>query len=56
MAKVADAVSEKHAAFATADQSDYALLQRLQTELAELEAESTQLENRWLELGELLER
>jgi predicted nucleic acid-binding Zn-ribbon protein len=55
MAKVADGIRVQHDAFAAADQSDYALLQRLQAELAGLEAESTQLENRWLELSELLE-
>jgi hypothetical protein len=55
MAKVADGIRTQHDAFAAADQSDYALLQRLQAELAGLEAESTQLENRWLELSELLE-
>ncbi len=55
MAKVGDAITAMHAAFATADQSDYAELQRLQAELAELEAESAALEERWLELGEQLE-
>ena len=55
MAKVADGIRATHDAFAAADQSDYALLQRLQSELAELEAESAELENRWLELGEALE-
>jgi hypothetical protein len=56
MAKLAEAITAQHEAFASADQSDYALLQRLQSELAELEAESTALEERWLELGEQLER
>jgi hypothetical protein len=56
MAKLADAITAQHEAFASVDQSDYALLQRLQSELAELEAESTALEERWLELGEQLER
>ncbi|TXK19486.1 ABC-F family ATP-binding cassette domain-containing protein [Homoserinibacter sp. GY 40078] len=56
MAKLAEAVAEQHAAFAAADQSDYAQLQRLQAALAALEAESAELDERWLEVGELLER
>ena len=55
MAKVAEAIAAQHAAFAAADQSDYELLQRLQAELAALESESGELEERWLELGERLE-
>lgn len=55
MAKVADAIGAKHDAFATADQSDYAGLQRLQEELAALDTEAAQLEDRWLELSEQLE-
>ncbi|RQP12023.1 MAG: hypothetical protein EAS51_04040 [Microbacteriaceae bacterium] len=55
MAKVGDAIVAQHAAFAAADQSDYAELQRLQAGLAELEAESAALEERWLELGVQLE-
>jgi ATPase subunit of ABC transporter with duplicated ATPase domains len=55
MAKVAEAIAAQHAAFAAADQSDYELLQRLQAELAALESESGELEERWLELGEQLE-
>jgi ATPase subunit of ABC transporter with duplicated ATPase domains len=56
MAKLAETITAQHEAYASADQSDYALLQRLQAELAELEAESAELEERWLELGEQLER
>jgi hypothetical protein len=55
MAKVADAITAQHAAFAAADQSDYAGLQRLQEELAALDAEAASLEDRWLELSERLE-
>lgn len=55
MAKVADAIQAQHDAFATADQSDYAGLQRLQQQLAELDTEAAQLEDRWLELSEQLE-
>jgi len=55
MAKVADAIQAQHDAFATADQSDYAGLQLLQVELAALDTEAAQLEDRWLELSEQLE-
>jgi ATPase subunit of ABC transporter with duplicated ATPase domains len=55
MAKVAEAISAQHAAFAVADQSDYGELQRLQAALAALEAESAELEERWLVLGQQLE-
>ena len=41
-------------AFAAHDQSDYAGLGALQTQLAGLEAEVEQLEERWLEVAELL--
>lgn len=40
--------------FATHDQSDYAGLGELQSKLAALEAEVEQLEERWLEVAELL--
>ncbi|WP_166867857.1 ABC-F family ATP-binding cassette domain-containing protein [Salinibacterium sp. ZJ70] len=55
MSKVAELIQAKHDAFATADQADYAGLGKLQEQLAELEAESVQLEERWMELGEALE-
>jgi ATPase subunit of ABC transporter with duplicated ATPase domains len=55
MAKVADAITAKHDAFAVADQTDYPGLQRLQEELAALDTEAAQLEDRWLELSEQLE-
>jgi len=40
--------------FATHDQSDYAGLGELQSKLGALEAEVEQLEERWLEVAELL--
>jgi uncharacterized protein involved in exopolysaccharide biosynthesis len=40
--------------FATHDQSDYAGLGELQSRLAALESEVEQLEERWLEVAELL--
>ncbi len=55
MSKLAEAIQAQHAAFAAADQSDYAGLGRLQEQLAALEAESAELEERWLALGEQLE-
>ena len=55
MAKVADAISATHDAFATADQSDYAGLQGLQQQLSELDTEAAELEDRWLQLSEQLE-
>jgi len=55
MAKVADAIQAQHDAFATADQADYTRLQLLQVELAALDTEAAQLEDRWLELSEQLE-
>ena len=55
MSKLAEAIQAQHAAFAAADQSDYAGLGRLQAQLAALEAESAELEERWLALGEQLE-
>ncbi len=41
-------------AFAAHDQSDYAGLGALQTQLGALEAEVEQLEERWLEVAEAL--
>lgn len=55
MAKVADAITAQHDAFATADQGDYAALQRLQHDLAALDTEAAGLDDRWLELSEQLE-
>jgi ATP-binding cassette subfamily F protein uup len=43
-----------HGRFATHDQSDYAGLAELQKELATLESSMAELEQRWLELSELL--
>jgi len=55
LAKYADQIAAKHAEFAAHDQNDYVGLGKLQTELSALEAETAQLEERWLELTELLE-
>ncbi len=55
LAKIADQVAELHTAFAAHDQSDFAGLGELQTRLSALQAEAATLEERWLELSELLE-
>ena len=55
MAKLAEQITVAHDAFATHDQSDYVGLGRLQEQLAALEGESSELEDRWLTLGEQLE-
>jgi len=55
LAKLSDAVSAKHVEFAAHNQGDYKGLAGLQAELAALESEAAKLEERWLELGALLE-
>ncbi|TPW75691.1 ABC-F family ATP-binding cassette domain-containing protein [Schumannella soli] len=55
LAKVDELVRAQHTAFAEHDQSDYEGLGTLQTQLATLEAESAELEERWLGLSEQLE-
>lgn len=52
--KLATAIRATHDRFAAHDQNDYEGLGRLQAELAALEAETEQLESRWLEIGEQL--
>ena len=54
IAKVGDERKKLLDAFATHDQSDYAGLGELQSRLAGLESEVEQLEERWLEVAELL--
>jgi ABC transport system ATP-binding/permease protein len=55
LAKLGERIAAQHATFAAHDQSDYVGLGALQSELAELEAETASLEERWLELSEQLE-
>jgi len=55
LAKYAEQIAAKHAEFAAHDQGDYVGLGRLQTELSELEGGAAALEERWLELSDLLE-
>ncbi len=52
--KIADAVKTMHQKMAEHDQSDYEGLQQHSEDLRALEQEATQLEERWLELSELL--
>ncbi|MFC5500835.1 ABC-F family ATP-binding cassette domain-containing protein [Lysinimonas soli] len=56
LAKLADAITAKHAAFAAHDQGDYRGLAGLQAELDALETEAARLEERWLQLSEQLEK
>jgi ATPase subunit of ABC transporter with duplicated ATPase domains len=55
LAKLADAIRVQHDAFAAHDQGDYVGLGALQQQLSALEDEHAALEERWLELSELLE-
>ncbi|MES1212034.1 MAG: ABC-F family ATP-binding cassette domain-containing protein [Leifsonia sp.] len=55
LAKYAEQIAAKHAEFAAHDQGDYVGLGRLQSELSALEDETARLEERWLELSELLD-
>jgi ATPase subunit of ABC transporter with duplicated ATPase domains len=55
LAKAADAIRAKQEELAAHDPTDYAGLGALQSELSALEADAATLEERWLELGELLE-
>lgn len=52
--KVAVSIDTVHQHLAGHDQSDYEGLQRYTSELSELEADVAQLEERWLELSELV--
>ncbi|CAN5153391.1 ABC-F family ATP-binding cassette domain-containing protein [soil metagenome] len=52
--KLGAQVTEKHAALAAHDQNNYTGLGRIQSEIDALGAEATTLEERWLELTELL--
>ena len=55
LAKLADGIRSTHDEFAAHDQSDYVGLGALQQRLSTLEDEHAALEERWLELSELLE-
>lgn len=53
--RLGDQISAKHAELAAHDQSDHVGINRLSKELRGLEDDVARLENRWLELSEMLE-
>lgn len=53
--KLSDQIAKKHEQLAAHDQSDYEGLGSITAELTGLEAETADLENRWIELSEQLE-
>ena len=53
--KLSDRINAHHVEMAEHDQSDHVGIDRLATELRDLQAELTDKENRWLELSEQLE-
>lgn len=55
LARLAQQVEAKHVELAEHDQSDHVGLSRLTQELRDLESEVAAMENRWLELSELLD-
>ncbi|WP_168628134.1 ABC-F family ATP-binding cassette domain-containing protein [Cryobacterium sp. BB307] len=55
LAKLSDQIAKKHEQLAAHDQSDYEGLGTITAELTALEAETAELENRWIELSEQLE-
>ena len=54
MKKLDKQTASLHSALAAHDQSDYVGLQKITDELRAVEAEIEELEERWLELSELL--
>jgi len=56
LARLADQITTKHEQLAEHDQSDHVAIARLTKELRELEDEVAGLENRWLELSDVVER
>ena len=56
LAKLGAQVDAVHARMATHDQGDYGALATMSAELGALGEQASQLETRWLELGELLGR
>ena len=55
LAKQGVRIAQAHGEFATVDQSDHALLGRMHAELAALDREKLELEERWIALSEELE-
>jgi predicted nuclease with TOPRIM domain len=55
LARLADQIAAKHRELAEHDQSDHVGITRLTQELRDLEDDVAGLENRWLELSEVVE-
>ena len=55
LARLADQIAAKHEELAEHDQSDHVGITRLTRELRELEQDVAGLENRWLELSDVVE-
>jgi ABC transport system ATP-binding/permease protein len=55
LARLADQIAAKHRELADHDQSDHVGITRLTEQLRELEGGITELENRWMEVSEVLE-
>jgi ABC transport system ATP-binding/permease protein len=55
LARLADQIAVKHSELADHDQSDHVGIARLTKELRDLEGGVTDLENRWMEVSEILE-
>jgi ATPase subunit of ABC transporter with duplicated ATPase domains len=55
LARLADQVAAKHRELADHDQSDHVGIARLTEQLRGLEGDITELENRWMEVSEILE-
>jgi ATP-binding cassette subfamily F protein uup len=55
LARLADQIAAKHRELADHDQSDHVGIARLTEQLRDLEGGVTELENRWMEVSEILE-
>ncbi len=55
LARLADQIAAKHRELADHDQSDHVGIARLTEQLRDLEGAVTELENRWMEVSEMLE-
>jgi ABC transport system ATP-binding/permease protein len=55
LARLSDQIAAKHHELAEHDQSDHIAISRLTQELRELEGDVAELENRWLQLSEVIE-
>jgi ATP-binding cassette subfamily F protein uup len=55
LARLADQIAAKHTELAEHDQSDHVGIARLTEQLRDLEGGVTELENRWMEVSEIIE-